>query len=427
MDLFPTHWIHRLIRINSETHRSNAEVVAFLRPLLQEAGLKIQEQTVREKGTSFSNLIAFNNSPTHPDLLLFNTHLDTVSAGDPRAWTKTGGDPFKATQVRDRVYGLGTADVKIDFLCKLWAIRQAGKIHRPIALVGTYGEERGLIGVQKLFAEKRVTPRFALVGEPSDLELIYAHKGHVIACASLPLEKAATEKTLTWKGKAAHSSTPALGVNAIEKAFSDISRKKLGIVSLNGGTNSNRVPESATAQLCSNPGSATSDWFEFVQAVRKLEHSYRKIKDSRFSPALTTLSWNLCQTQGHRAEITFDFRTLPGVDPFQLRKQLEKALPKSGRWIDISVDLPLAGEKENTLMKAASRALRACGVKPVKKTKASSTEAAVYHFHGAQSIVFGPGVSVNNVHKPNEHCLMSQIRTATEFYRQILIQPWEGL
>ncbi len=425
MDNFPTSWIDRIIGINSETERSNAELVAFLRPLLEESGLKVLEQRIEENGTSFSNLIAFNQRPNHPELLLFNTHLDTVSGGDASRWTKTGNNPFKATFVRDRVYGLGTADVKIDFLCKLWAIRKAGKINRPIALVGTYGEERGLIGVQKLFAEKIVTPKYAVVGEPSNLELIYAHKGHLIATASIELEKPQKTTTKSWKGKAAHSSTPALGVNALALAFKELKKKRKGVVSISAGTNSNRVPESATVGYTDEPTQASTQFFDFVDSVEKLVGRIGKKKDPRFSPSSTTLSWNLCQTRSGRAELTFDIRTIPGVDPYKVRQELEPLLPRSGRWAEITVDLPLAGNKDSALMTAASKALKACGVRPAKKTKASSTEAAVYHHHGAQAIVFGPGISVGNVHKPNEYNLLSQIRTATQFYQSLLLQPWE--
>ncbi len=425
MELFPTHWIDRIIGINSETQRSNAEVVAFLTPLIQESGLKILEHRVRENGQDFFNLIAFNQRPDHPDLLLFNTHLDTVSGGDTRHWTKTGNDPFKATWVGGRVYGLGTADVKIDFLCKLWAMRHAKNVQRPFALVGTYGEERGLVGVQMLFADKQVTPKYAVVGEPSDLELIYAHKGHVIGTASLPLETAKPDFTKDWSGKAAHSSTPQLGVNALSKAFQEIGRKRWGMVSLEAGTNSNRVPESSRASLVAETGTATQELLDFVQAVQGLEKALRKTRDSRFSPSVTTLSWNLARTLSGRVELTFDLRTLPGIDPQKVKAQLIPLLPKSGRWVEITVDLPLAGDKDNTLMKAASAALKDCGVKPVKKTKASSTEAAVYHQNGAQAIVFGPGISVGNVHKPNEHNRLNQIRVATRFYKELLERPWE--
>ncbi|MBY0369678.1 M20/M25/M40 family metallo-hydrolase [bacterium] len=426
MELFPYQWIERIIAINSETHRSNAEVVAFLRPLLQEAGLKVQTQDVREGSEVFTNLIAYNQHPTHPDLLLFNTHLDTVSGGDTSQWTKTGGDPWKATRVRDRIYGLGTADVKIDFLCKLWAIRQSGNLQRPIALVGTYGEERGLVGVQKLFDEKKITPKYAVVGEPSVLELIYAHKGHFIGVARFPLERLNSEAhTLKTKGKAAHTSTPHLGVNALTKLLQTVAKKKLGLCSLEGGVNDNRVPESAQAQVISEAGNATRTLLEFVARMEKLVGVLAKKRDRAFNPSASTLSWNVARTDNGHVELTFDIRTLPGVDSARLRKDVEAALPKGASWTKIAIDLPLAGSKTSPLIQAASRALRECGVKPVIKTKASCTEAAIYHHYGAQAFVFGPGISVGNVHKPNEHNLLSQIRVATQFYQALLHQPLE--
>jgi len=118
-------WIEKVIKIDTITHHSNEEIVRFLVPLLKETGLKIEEQKVVENGETFKNLIAFNESLDNPNLLALNTHLDTVSFGSTTDWTKTNGNPFRATRVRDRIYGLGTADVKLDFLCKLWAIRQA--------------------------------------------------------------------------------------------------------------------------------------------------------------------------------------------------------------------------------------------------------------------------------------------------------------
>src|SRR5688572_879494 len=113
MWLPPIDWIEKAIRINSITHHSNEEIVRFLVPLLEEAGLAVHEHKVVENGETFKNLIATSHGPDAPDLLVMNTHLDTVSFGDKTSWTKTGGDPFQATRVRDRIYGLGSADVKL--------------------------------------------------------------------------------------------------------------------------------------------------------------------------------------------------------------------------------------------------------------------------------------------------------------------------
>lgn len=421
MELFPYQWIEKIIEIDSETERSNSEVVAFLRPLLTEAGLQVQTQDVRENGQLFSNLIAFNQSPTHPDLLLFNTHLDTVSGGDAAQWTKTGGNPRRATRVGDKIYGLGTADVKIDFLCKLWAIRNTPNLARPIALVGTYGEERGLNGVQELFKGKRVTPRYAVVGEPSNLEIIYAHKGHFIGTASFPLEPHGAREISTT-GRAAHSSTPNLGINALSKLLKLVDAKKLGLHAVYSGTNSNRVPESARALVSERAGRATRDILKFVGRVEKIVAGFAQKRDRAFSPSMTTVSWNLATTTEGRLTLIFDVRTLPQIDSAKLRAKIEAALPSGGRWESIFVDLPLAGSKDSRLIQCAQGALKSIGVKPRIKTKASSTEAAVYHHHGAQAFVFGPGISVGNVHKPNEHNLLSQIRTATRFYQELLKQ-----
>jgi acetylornithine deacetylase/succinyl-diaminopimelate desuccinylase-like protein len=65
-------------------------------------------------------------------------------------------------------------------------------------------------------------------------------------------------------------------------------------------------------------------------------------------------------------------------------------------------------------------------VKAIKKTKASSTEAAIYQQNGAEAIVFGPGISIGNVHRPNEFNSLEQISLATEFYTKMLQLPVGG-
>src|ERR1051326_5885842 len=56
--------------------------------------------------------------------LLLNSHLDTVPPGDPALWTECEGDPFRATLRDGLLFGLGTADAKLDWLCKALALRR---------------------------------------------------------------------------------------------------------------------------------------------------------------------------------------------------------------------------------------------------------------------------------------------------------------
>ena len=77
-------------------------------------------------------------------------------------------------------------------------------------------------------------------------------------------------------------------------------------------------------------------------------------------------------------------------------------------------------------MQMTGAALKRCGVKVAKKTKASSTEAAIYQHYGAEAIVFGPGRSQGNVHRPNEFNSLSQLEIATRVYTHLLTADWKS-
>ncbi len=92
--------------------------------------------------------------------LLLNTHLDTVSPGILENWTETNGEPFTATVKDGRIFGLGAADVKLDFLCKLYAAERfrEKKLRHPIYLVGTCCEEIGMFGAKYLIKSAALNP-----------------------------------------------------------------------------------------------------------------------------------------------------------------------------------------------------------------------------------------------------------------------------
>lgn len=427
MKLPPLPWIEKMIQINSSTYRSNEELIRFLVPLLVETGLKVEEQEVVENGERFKNIMALSHSLDTPDLLALNTHLDTVDPGDPTQWTKTHGNPFQATRVRDRIYGLGSADVKLDFLCKLWACRLAKPWKRPFVLVGTYGEERGLIGIQQLFQNKRFKPKYALVGEPSNLELIYAHKGHLIFSVLIPRTLAnpkLPESTKKWRGVSAHSSTPDLGDNALLKGLTDIFKRGYGITRLHAGTNFNKIPDICEASVVREQNETTQIIFKFVQFLDEMKREFKARKDPRFSPSFTCLSLNQAKTHEDSIEFIFDVRTLPEVNHERLEKKLREGIRQlGGKVTEVTSDASLKGQKNSRFIVTATQALKECGVKPVLKTKATSTEAAIYQAHGASAVVFGPGISVGNAHRPNEYNSIKQMEVATRFYSQLLRTP----
>src|SRR6202007_924743 len=157
--------------------------------------------------------------------IVFNTHLDTVPPGAPELWTACGGDPFTARADSDRIYGLGAADTKLDFAAKVFALTAIGTPRRDVHLVGSFGEEHGLTGAREI-VEAGILPAgaMAFVGEPSRLEVITARQSLVVfelkvGVTPLRVDEPMQARRMTFAGKAAHSSTPALGVNAIEIAL----------------------------------------------------------------------------------------------------------------------------------------------------------------------------------------------------------------
>jgi succinyl-diaminopimelate desuccinylase len=176
----------KMIRINSVSVNGNEEVANFVAALMQDRGLKTQIQHVTHSNEDISkrqfNVIGIMGDPLSDRKirkgLLLNTHLDTVSPGIFENWTETGGDPFAATLKEGRIYGLGSADVKLDFLCKLHALERfrERKLKQPVYLVGTCGEEIGMFGAKYLIKSQALNPRFVVVGEPSELKIVYAHK-----------------------------------------------------------------------------------------------------------------------------------------------------------------------------------------------------------------------------------------------------------
>ncbi len=183
--------------------------------------------------------------------LLLAPHLDTVSVAGMTI------DPFGG-EIRDgRVWGRGASDTKGTMAAMLWALREmAGVIPTLRASVGfaaMMGEETGQPGSRHFVRHHADEFDFAVVGEPTELETVHAHKG----CFWVEI---------TVRGRAAHGSTPERGENAIFKlnrliddVWEDLQRElgrftdpALGPPTVNlgmirGGTRTNIVPDTAMA------------------------------------------------------------------------------------------------------------------------------------------------------------------------------------
>ncbi len=223
-----------LIALDSRSSVSNLPVIDFLAPLCRLAGLQVAIHNETRDGVAQHNLVA-TRAPSSGDRLLLAAHLDTVPPGDHSLWTATGGDPFALTEREGELYGLGVADVKLDFLCKLAALERSAdeRLRRGVVLAGTYGEETGRYGARLLARSLRPLPALALVGEPSELHPVPAHKGYLeIRVKAVDPRPTPVSPARMWRlrfsGVAAHSSQTDRGVSANELCMAFL-RKTAGL------------------------------------------------------------------------------------------------------------------------------------------------------------------------------------------------------
>ena len=181
--------------------------------------------------------------------LLFAPHTDTVSVAGMKV------DPFGGVMRDGKLYGRGASDTKGPMAAMLWALHECREIlpslSHEIWFAGLMGEEAGQDGAKALAAQEKFD--FVVVGEPTNLEVVFKHKVDVTA-------------RITAKGRAAHSSCPERGENAIIKLaagllalqealgahFQKIEDPVLGhptfsIGTMRGGTKFNIVPDHAEA------------------------------------------------------------------------------------------------------------------------------------------------------------------------------------
>ncbi|ELK1816586.1 acetylornithine deacetylase [Vibrio cholerae] len=174
----------------------NEQVIAKLADWLSALGFAIQiEQVAPNK----QNLIAKLGNGEGG--LLLAGHSDTVPFDQGR-WNY---NPHALTQANNRFYGLGTADMKGFFAFIYEAVKKVdwSKQTKPLYVLATCDEETTMLGARHFTENAPFKPDYCIIGEPTSLVPIRAHKGHVA-------------NAIRVTGKSGHSSNPALGVNAIE-------------------------------------------------------------------------------------------------------------------------------------------------------------------------------------------------------------------
>lgn len=356
-----------LIGFPTVTSTSNLDLIDYAEAHLVQAGA--HTSVTREAGGQKANLLATIGPPVDGGVVL-SGHTDVVPAVAEH-WT---GAPFVASRREQRVYGRGAVDMKGFIACALAVAPRfaAADLPVPIHLALTFDEEIGCLGAPLLIEDLLRTgprPAVAIVGEPTGLAIVDAHKG-------------CYEFTTTISGVEGHASAPAKALNAVEYAVRYIA--------------------------C---------LLEFGADLAR-----RPIHDSPFDPPETTISVGTINGGTARnivaGRCSFDWELRPvrradAVDVLERIAVYEQDLlaEMRGRHPEASVVTETVGAVDGLEPRRPSPAValvRDLLEEPVIEVASFGTEAGLYQQAGIPAVVCGPG-SIEVAHQPDEYVAIEQL------------------
>lgn len=203
-----------LISFASVSRDSNVAVSNYVADVLQRLGFAVERlDYVDEAGQPKSNLIAKRGQGVGG--IAYFAHTDVVPADD---WSVDFCGPFEPTVRQNRLWGRGSCDMKGSLAAALAAVEaiDAKRQSAPLYIVCSADEEVGMAGARLInessafFQEMVQNETVGIIGEPTELRVVHAHKG---ACRI----------EITSHGKSAHSSTNE-GINANWRLIPMLSR-----------------------------------------------------------------------------------------------------------------------------------------------------------------------------------------------------------
>jgi len=375
----PVEMIERLVAFDTTSRNSNLALIHFVRDYLARHG--VEAELVHNAEQTKANLYATLGDARDGGVVL-SGHTDVVPV-DGQDWSS---DPFTVREAEGRLYGRGTADMKSFIAIALALVPEflARDLEIPIHLALSYDEEVGCIGAHGLVPNITIPgarPQAVIVGEPTNMRVVNAHKG-------------INAFRTTVSGLEAHSSATHLGVNAIIHA----------------------------AELISHLGRMADDLKANADPA------------STFDPPYTSIQVGV--VNGGTAlniipkECTFlwEFRDVPDEDPDALLKRFNdyaesEVLPRMKAVSDAADIVTVATSKVVGLFpedgSAAETLVMALVGSNQTYTAAYGTEAGIFQGAGVPTVVCGPG-DIMQAHKPDEFIELSQIEACTGFMRRLM-------
>lgn len=346
---------------------SNITVINLLADWFGQLGFRCEIQTLPD---GKANLLACRGEGQGG--LVLSGHTDTVPFDEAR-WNYA---PLAATEANNRLYGLGSADMKSFFSLIIEAVLPLLEqdFKQPLIVLATADEESSMNGARALSAGQFHQARAAIIGEPTNLKPIYMHKGIMM-------------HRLLVTGQSGHSSNPALGRNALDAMHDMLTELK----------------------------TLRAQW-------------QRQYQNAAFAVQSPTMNFG-CIHGGdnpnricNSCELHFDFRGLPGMHNEDINRQILATLQPVATQHQVELLFeplfehvePFAEEKHSELVQLAEKLTGHNA-----ETVAFATEAPFLKQLGMQTIILGAG-SIDQAHQPDEYIALDQINPAIHLLRDFI-------
>lgn len=347
-----------------DSHAGEWRVTDFVASLAAKSGLSVEFQPVFQTKPRRENLIA-RLEPTGKirERIILAPHFDTVNA-----------ENFEPRIENGRLFGRGACDTKgsvAAMLSALLGLAESGKrpTNTEIIFLGLVDEENGQEG-SRTFAKSRIKGDLAIIGEPTELKVVTAHKGDLWL-------------KLVTKGRAAHGSRPELGDNAVH---------------------------------------------QMALVIDLLETKYQSLLRKRRHPILGSPSINVGAVRGgsqpnivpDRCEIEIDRRTIPGEKHSTVERELLKFIQSAGHKVSLlnskcAECMPLETDPNLELVQRLMSLARQAAPAGVD----FFSDAAILASGGTPSVVFGPG-NIAQAHTLNEWISLRSLERATSILNRFL-------
>ena len=376
-------FIRRLIAFDTVSERSNLALIDFVAGYLDDLG--VASELVYDEGHGKANLYATLGPTDRPGIAL-SGHTDVVPVeGQP--WDS---DPFEVVERDGRLYGRGSSDMK-SFIAVCLALAPeflAREIAVPLHMVFSYDEEVGCLGVRGLIdilRNREVKPRAVFVGEPTEMQVVRAHKGKLSFRAQV-------------RGLEAHSGMSHLGVNAVEAAAEAIAFLK-GMARRNrdeGPFDEALVPPYTTVHTGLVSGGTQ---LNIVPRHCHFDFEFRQLPDADARPMFES----------------FERHVREHIEP-----EMHRVDPSAGFRYDLLSEVPALNVDEDSEVVQLAKALT--GANATGKVS-FGTEGGLFQESGMPAVICGPG-SIAVAHKANEYIELDQVALCETWLRRLFRHCW---